>query len=511
MLCKFRHVNNSFVVKSKEQQSTMIKYLSIKRLVPIKNQTSSQLTTKLPQDIEDVFHLPNMSLSKKLIVLMEQYLLAYSIWDMNNKKNNQFFTYMNRLNLILKSLESEHQQELVTDSKLRIYYDACKNVFSNKSNGGLILTDMFKDYRYFPKTYRMFPKEFYTPFITTFTNVKYTNKEEDTFYNPVLLIPSYTKREEDGTIVVFKPISFIKYENKIQFNEFQNSPVFNHICKLDWSSKSWKTFYDVVQSYGILTNRTTNTLPATLRAVLKNETNNKFINYEKPRTLFANTLKKLHNTFNMDLSDMTSMKLIFTSLGCENLDYLSTKDPTKKMIDDFNKYPELRFLNKSTTQYGMEAAEDLTKDNDEDDPLTEDTNNPENNNDIDTETNESNENDESENDTSSNDEENPFDEPSDNQSSSDYTDNTDTPEEEEADDPVSKVLEIVEDNTLTDYIKREQMIVGINKIIASPPSGLSSEDLKFLKVWATEWINLVSAETTKLILARLLSRPVKID
>lgn len=69
---------------------------------------------------------------------MEQYLLAYSIWDMNNKKNNQFFTYMNRLNLILKSLESEHQQELVTDSKLRIYYDACKNVFSNKSNGGLI-------------------------------------------------------------------------------------------------------------------------------------------------------------------------------------------------------------------------------------------------------------------------------------------------------------------------------------------------------------------------------------
>ena len=208
---------------------------------------------------------------------------------------------------------------------------------------------------------------------------------------------------------------------------------------------------------------------------------------------------------------MTSMKLIFTSLGCENLDYLSTKDPTKKMIDDFNKYPELRFLNKSTTQYGMEAAEDLTKDNDEDDPFTEDTNNPENNNDIDTETNESNENDESENDISSNDEENPFDEPSDNQSSSDYTDNTDTPEEEEADDPVSKVLEIVEDNTLTDYIKREQMIVGINKIIASPPSGLSSEDLKFLKVWATEWINLVSAETTKLILARLLSRPVKID
>ena len=370
---------------------------------------------------------------------------------------------------------------------------------------------LFNDYIYFIKTYCMFPKEFYTPFITTFTNVKYTNKEEDTFYNPVLLIPSYTKREEDGTIVVFKPISFIKYENKIQFNEFQNSPVFNHICKLDWSSKSWKTFYDVVQSYGILTNRTTNTLPATLRAVLKNETNNKFINYEKPRTLFANTLKKLHNTFNMDLSDMTSMKLIFTSLGCENLDYLSTKDPTKKMIDDFNKYPELRFLNKSTTQYGMEAAEDLTKDNDEDDPFTEDTNNPENNNDIDTETNESNENDESENDTSSNDEENPFDEPSDNQSSSDYTDNTDTPEEEEADDPVSKVLEIVEDNTLTDYIKREQMIVGINKIIASPPSGLSSKDLKFLKVWATEWINLVSAETTKLILARLLSRPVKID
>ena len=475
----------------------MIKYLSIKRSVPIKNQTSSQLTTKLPQNIEDVFHLPNMSLSKKLIVLMEQYLLAYSIWDMNNKKNNQFFTYMNRLDLILKSLESEHQQELVTDSKLRIYYDACKNVFSNKSNGGLILTDMFKDYRYFPKTYRMFPKEFYTPFITTFTNVRYTNKEEDTFYNPVLFIPSYTKRENDGTVVVF--------------NEFQDSPVFKHICKLDWSSKSWKTFYDVIQSYGILTNRTTNTLPATLRAVLKNETNNKFINYEKPRTLFANTLKKLHHTFNMDLSDTTSMKLIFTSLGCENLDYLSTKDPTKKMIDEFNKYPELRFLSKSTTRYGMEAAEDLTENSDEDDPFTEDTTNLENNNDIDTETNESNENNESENDTSSDNENNPFDDTSNDESSSDYTDNTDTPEEEEADDPVSKVLEIVEDDTLTDYIKREQMIVGINKIIASPPSGLSSEDLKFLKVWATEWINLVSADTTKLILSRLLSRPIKID
>lgn len=489
----------------------MIKYLSIKRSIPTKNQTSSQLTTKLPQNIEDVFHLSNMKLSEKLIVLMEQYILAYSIWDMNNKKNNQFFTYMNRLNLVLKSLASEHQQELTADSKLRIYYDVCTNVFSHKSNGGLILADMFKDYRYFPKTYRMFPKEFYTPFIKTFTNIKYTNKEEDTFYNPVLLIPSYTKREENGTVIVFKPISFTKYENKIQFNEFQHSPTFRHICKLDWSSKSWKTFYDIVQSYGILTNRTTNTLPATLRSVLKNETNNKFINYEKPRTLFANTLKNLHNTFNMDLSDTTSMKFIFTSLGCENLDYLSTKDPTKKMITEFNKYPELRFLSKSTTRYGMEAAEDITENSDEDDPFTKDTDNSENNNDIDTKTNESDKNNVSENDVLPDTEENPFDEPSDNDSSSDYTDNTDTPEEEELDDPVSKVLEIVDDDTLTDYIKREQMIIGINKIIASPPSGLSSEDLKFLKVWATEWINLVSADTTKLILARLLSRPVKID
>ena len=511
MLCKFRHVNNIIVVKSKEQQSIMIKYLSVKRLVPIKNQTSSQSTTKLPQDIEDVFHLPNISLSKKLIVLMEQYLLAYSIWDMNNKKNNQFFTYMNKLNLILNSLEFDHQQELVTDSKLRIYYDACKNVFSNKSNGGLILANMFKDYRYFPKTYRMFPKEFYTPFITTFTNTKYTNKEEDTFYNPILLVPSYIKREDDGAVVVFKPVSFTKYDNKIQFNEFQNSPVYKHICKLNWSGKSWKTFYDVIQSYGILTNRTTNTLPATLRAVLKNETNNKFINYEKPRTLFANTLKKLHHTFNIDLSDTESIKFIFTSLGCKNLDYLSTKDPTKKMIADFNKYPELRFLSKSVTQYGMEAADDFTENSDEDDPFTENTSNSENNNDIDTETNESNENEESENNVSSDNEENSFDTVSNDESSSDYTDKTDTPEEDDPDDPVSKVLEIIDDDTLTDYIKREQMIVGINKIIASPPSGLSSEDLKFLKVWATEWINLVSADTTKLILARLLSRPIKID
>lgn len=491
----------------------MIKYLSIKRLTPTKDKISSVVTTELPQNIEDVFHFPNISLSKKLIVLMEQYLLAYSIWDMNNKKNNQFFTYINKLDLLLKSLESEHQQELVTDSKLRIYYDVCKNVFSNKSNGGLVLTDMFKDYRYFPKAYRMFPKEFYTPFITTFTNVKYTNKEEDTFYNPILFVPSYTKKENDGTAIVFKPVHFTKYENKIQFNEFKNSPVFKHICKLDWSSKSWKTFYDVVQSYGIMTNRTSNTLPSALRSVLKNETNNKFINYEKPRTLFVNTLKKLHNTFNMDLSDTTSMKLIFTSLGCENLEYLSTKDPTKKMIDDFNKYPELRFLSKSISQYGMEEAEDLTENNDKDDPFTENNVNAENNNDIDTIIKESEENNESEDVTSSNNEENSFDDQSDDESSSHYTKNTDTQEEEEdeTDDPISKVLEIVEDNTLTDYIKREQMIVEINKIIASPTSGLSSEDLKFLKVWVTEWINLVSTDTTKLMLARLLSRPIKID
>ena len=154
----------------------------------------------------------------------------------------------------------------------------------------------------------------------------------------------------------------------------------------------------------------------------------------------------------------------------------------------------------------MEAADDFTENSDEDDPFTENTSNSENNNDIDTETNESNENEESENNVSSDNEENSFDTVSNDESSSDYTDKTDTPEEDDPDDPVSKVLEIIDDDTLTDYIKREQMIVGINKIIASPPSGLSSEDLKFLKVWATEWINLVSADTTKLILARLLSR-----
>jgi hypothetical protein len=88
----------------------------------------------------------------------------------------------------------------------------------------------------------------------------------------------------------------------------------------------------------------------------------------------------------------------------------------------------------------------------------------------------------------------------------DSSSNTPEPKEntvEVPDNPIALALRIVKSETFDDYLARNAFISAINAIIVDPPATLSGEDLKFLKIWVTQWINFFPIETTKSMLSKL--------
>ena len=85
---------------------------------------------------------------------------------------------------------------------------------------------------------------------------------------------------------------------------------------------------------------------------------------------------------------------------------------------------------------------------------------------------------------------------------------SDTPKPKEntvdvPDSPFTMVLKVVNSETFDDYLVRNTAISAINAILIDPPSTLSGEDLKFLRIWVTQWINFFPIESTKSMLSKL--------
>ena len=71
------------------------------------------------------------------------------------------------------------------------------------------------------------------------------------------------------------------------------------------------------------------------------------------------------------------------------------------------------------------------------------------------------------------------------------------------DDPFTSMMKVVNSETFDDYLTRNSLIVAINAVINDPPAYLTADTCEFLKVWVTQWISLVSVDTTKEVLSAL--------
>lgn len=477
----------------------MIKYLFVK------NNSSDK--KPLPLNISDIKHIPtydnqDVSQHEKLTILFEQFILAQSVCEMTHY-NNQFKDY---IDLLIKLF---HQCKF-TGENLNIgsQGEYLKNTIFKFMRGELsdhqVLREIYeKEEPVLADRVRILPDNFVIPYLRTITNApNFLYKEK--YYNALLLIPHTKKLYHSSDVAVyFTPHTFTSYDSKeyVPFNTSVSKGM-THLFKMNWSGKSWKQYADIVQSYQAFDKTTIDTsFPNVMyRALFGNNTS--FVKDEKHKTFFIQSLSYLNNKYGMNLSDVTSLRMVLEGFGYKNLSYLTTKNPTVGEVRALESLSEFKFFESLRLTYGMEAEDNLNNQNetatseDEDDPET----------DPDTIPNEgaddpdSAEDDLDDTDDDTNDE---FGTDSDMTEESDDSESskTDTPEVPE--DPMTVTLRIVTTETADNYFEKMRLSDKIENMISNPPGNLSSETISFLTLWITQWLDLVSVETTKDVLSKL--------
>jgi len=480
----------------------MIKYLFVK------NNASDK--KPLPLNISDIKHIPlydnqDVSQHEKLTILFEQFILAQSVCEMTHY-DNQFKDY---IDLLIKLF---HQCKF-TGENLNIgsrgeylkntIFKFMRGEISNYQN----IRDIYENENsMLANKVRILPDNFVIPYLRTITKAPdFLYKEK--YYNALLLVPHIKKLDHSSDVAVyFTPHTFTSYDSKehVSFNTAISKGL-THLFKMNWCGKSWKQYVDIIQSYQAFDKTTIDTsFPnAMYRALFGGDTT--FIKDTKHKTFFVQSLSYLHDKYGMNLSDVTSLRMVLEGFGYKNLSYLTTKNPTVGEVEALKDLSEFKFFESLRLRYGMEAAGDDNPDDpqtdttpdDEDDPDTDPDALPEEGTD-DTESTDDNfddmgddtgddfgtdsdtDNDESENSESS---------------------KTDTPEVPE--DPMTVTLRVVTTETADNYFEKMRLSDKIENMISNPSGNLSSEIISFLTLWVTQWLDLVSVETTKDVLSKL--------
>lgn len=482
----------------------MIKYLFVKNNVSDKK--------PLPLNISDIKHIPtydnhDVSQHEKLTILFEQFILAQSVCEMTHY-NNQFKEY---IDLLIKLF---HQCKF-TGENLKMGYqgELVKNTIFKFMRGELpdyqVLCNIYeKEEPVLADSVRILPDNFVVPYLRTITNApEFLYKEK--YYNPLLLVPHIKKLDHSSDVAVyFTPHTFTSYDSKVHVPFDTAIPKgMTHLFKMNWAGKSWKQYVDIVQSYQAFDKTTIDSsFPnAMYRALFGNNT--PYVKDQKHKTFFIQSLSYLNSKYGMNLSDVTSLRMVLEGFGYKNLSYLTTKNPTVGEVQALESLKEFTFFESLRLTYGMEAAEDDDSDNpdetdenvttgDEDDPDTDPDAIP-NESTEDPSTTEDDLSDTSD-DTSDEfgTESDDLDDTGDSESSK-----TDTPEVPE--DPMTVTLRIVTNETADNYFEKMRLSDKIENIISNPPRNLSSETISFLTLWVTQWLDLVAVETTKDVLSKL--------
>ena len=486
----------------------MIKYMTVERIDRTKSKNGERIFN-LPFSIQTFENFKNFKLPeyKKLIILAEQYILAKSIDDMMYQDNIE-------LSKFLITLKHEAQSALSTMQK-----DIDQDIYNSYKSGveSLLkdftvtpaLINMFENTHLYPKEDRILPKSFYKPFLEI-TQGKF-NKVQITYPNALILYP-----ELQNDIVVFHPKTGTCVYKKDIPNKSLNKQL-NYLLHFNWNESNWLGLVGILESFCInnVTPLKSNRSVSHFLKALVSQNTSSMINYSEVKYQLLQLLKdgvsSIYKTPYLD-----SIVYILENLNYDKdiLDAFTNPSPTGRNIMHLSKVRELDFLKKMVLLRATEAAENTNdedeENNTENDPssIAENTDDEKDFDNTDADDPFAQENDSMDMDTEDTSSDDAFgsddsfgDDDSlgeDNSKEKPKENNVDVP-----DSPYALALKIVTSETLDDYFIRNQTISLINAIIVNPPSTLSAEDLKFLKIWVTQWINFYPIETTKQLVSNL--------
>jgi len=488
----------------------MIKYFSVKRMDYSKSKNGI-LRKDAPFSFTDINDIPNLDIPvySKLLYLAEQYIAAKNVDDMLLQSNTDVTDYLLKLKHVLAQITPS-----VKDHVDETYYLSCDravDLLFSSFNVTPSLVNMFEDYHNFKEEYRMFPKEYIIPFLKSTSH--YYTSEKEKYHNAIFMTPKM-----EGDIVVYSPSyeSYCTYDISIP-EQFCYNHMLHYMMSLNWTGKSYLTFFDLIGRFAIngspkmYHNRT---LSYFVTATEKLNVS-KQLNYSEIRGKMLGMMNYLSKRDKLNFSALIPLQSFLKNLGFDdNIIKCMTKSQlTGKDVMQFTNSHELAFLKDAIIKKATEAVND-DPDADEDEfdmnDLSSDTesgNNTFEKNQLDgTDTSM----DDSLGDLGSSDDDmfgDTGDMNMDDSFGSDSGSDIDTEQKEDEvpvpDDPFTSMVKIVTSETFDDYLTRNSLISAINAVINDPPNYLSIDTCEFLKVWVTQWISLVSVDTTKEVLSAL--------
>ncbi len=500
----------------------MLQYLSVKR--PSQSSRNGTLVRSLPFGLKSIYELADSSISEadKLKIIVEQVILAKYVYDMSGATNSSLETYLDDLYRLYKNCIPKQNNSM--DPKVfRSYCEVLDGLFVDQKYSYYEAISLLDDTHHFSKECSTLPKDFYAPYLMVRSGRCGGENPNSTpnHLGAMLLIP-FVENVKEGQIITFKPKVFTTchlYE-KVTLPNLTKS--MEYVLRLDWKGKHWIQFVDVMQSFGLnaanifeshqsLSGKLATLLSGKAVPVLQNT---------KVRFQFVTCLKHLEARYRIDIDSFESLKFVMNGLGYQGLEFLTSENPTSRELSAFESFSELQFIKPYKLQVALEAAE--SEEEEEEKPEEQDDLEDDPETDPEPETSDEDSDDDStdaEGETATDEEapteddfgmdEESADEMTDTSGGSDAGDGaeqTDTPSDPQ--DPFSIAFKVTQSETMDEYFQREALCVALTGIVKNPPETVSGETVAFLRVWLTQWINLVSVDTTKAVLSQL---AVKID
>ena len=498
----------------------MLQYLSVKR--QSRTSKNGSFNSELPFGLKSIYELTESKLpvNDKFRIIFEQVILARYMYDVCDSKNTSLELYLGDLYRLYRSCIPK-QNNSMDSNTFRTYCGVLDDLFDNVSYSYHDAIHVLNDGQHFSKECCTIPQNFYVPYLSVMAGRCGDNNEKATpdYLGATLLIPSM-ENVDGGQVVIFKAKTFTTchlYE-KVTIPHIPKS--MEYFLRLDWKGKSWIQFTDTIQSFGTNVSNvfeSQQTLSGKLAALIRRKSL-PVLNNVQIRSQFVSCLQHLERRYRIDIDSFESLKFIMNGLGYQGLEFLTSTNPTNSELIAFESHSALQFIKPYKLQVALEAAESEKEEEEkpeekpeeqddlEDDPET----------DPEEETSEEDPVDDTAGTDESTEEESTddfgMDEGTDESTdtggsdSGDGAEQTDTPSDPE--DPFSIAFKVTKSETMEEYFQREAICVSLTELVKNPPENLSGETVAFLRVWLTQWINLVSVDTTKAVLSQL---AVKID
>lgn len=500
----------------------MLQYLSVKR--PNRESKDGKLISGLPFKLNSIYELRDsqISVSDKFRILFEQVILAKYLYDFSDSKNSYLENYLDELYKLYRVC-IPRQNNSMDSNTFRSYCETLDGLFSNQKSSFYDAITVLNDGQHFSKECCTITKDFYIPYLSVCSGRCGGENPKSTpdYLGAILLIPSL-ENTSAGQVITFKPKVFTTchlYE-KVTLPYVPSS--LEYTVRLDWKGKNWIQFTDTVQSFGTnLANifEAHQSLPGKLAAIIRRK-DLSILKNTRVRSQFVTCLKHLEQRYRIDIDSFESLTLVMNGLGYQGLEFLTSKNPTSRELEAFENLTDLQFIKPYKLQVAFEAAESEKEEEEkpedqenlEDDPETDPEPETSDDDSADDTTGTEEESAEGETTDESTDDfgmDEGTDETTDTSGGSDSGDGaeqTDTPSDPQ--DPFSIAFKVTKSETMEEYFQREALCVALTELVKNPPEEVSGETVAFLRVWLTQWINLVSVDTTKAVLSQL---AVKID